>query len=110
MAHAMTIRRVIYENYNDPDVPFTNDQILDVMHRSLGVDKSITVNDLEDTFEKMCDTGLVRNVAQNLRTIWFKLFDVMASFDCGRCGTVYLGGQESCMCPGCGDSLQNRRT
>lgn len=105
MTHAMTIRKVIYENYNDPDTPFTNDQVLDVMQRNLGVDNDITVNDLEDTFEKMCSSGLVRNVAQNLRTVWFKLFDTISALDCGQCGVVHVGGQESRTCPGCGDTL-----
>lgn len=105
MAHAVTIRKVIYENYNDPDTPFTNDQVLEVMQRHLGVDRDVTVNDLEDAFEGMCRSGLVRNVAQNLRTIWFKLFDTMNALDCNKCGAVHLGDQESRTCPGCGDPL-----
>ena len=105
MAHAMSIRKVIYENYNDPDTPFTNDQVLDVMQRNLGMDSNITVNDLEGAFEDMCSSGLVRNVAQNLRTVWFKLFDTISALDCNRCGVVYLGGQEGRICPGCDDPL-----
>lgn len=105
MAHAMTIRKVIYENYNDPDTPFTNDQVLNIMQRNLGVDNDVTVNDLEDAFEEMCSNGLVRNVAQSLRTVWFKLFDTISALNCDQCGVVYLGGQESSICPGCGDPL-----
>lgn len=95
----------MFENFNQPDTPFTNDQILDIMRQHSLVDDAITIDDLEGDFESMCDSGLIRNIAQNFTTMWFKLFDVIEELHCDKCGGVHLGSQEGRACPVCGTSL-----
>ena len=97
----LAARRIIFSNHNDPEVAFTNDQILDEMKDAGLVAGSLTIHDMEETFRELCASGLARNIAQNFTTIWLKLFDVMAEADCPSCGVVHLGGLEARACPAC---------
>lgn len=102
------IRRVIYENFNDVETKFTNDEILELMKKGTLVDESVTIDDLEKHFEEICDAGLVRNIAQNFTTIWFKLFDAVEKIRCSSCDNeVCLGKTEDRKCPNpeCGASI-----
>ncbi len=100
-----TIRQVIHDNFNDPDTPFTNDQVLEVMIRDGYVDSSVTVDDLAEDFEGLCRSGLARDIAQNFTTIWLKLFDMVEPAECATCGVVHLGRQEDRVCPLCSGGL-----
>ncbi len=94
------IRRVIYENFNNVETKFTNDEILEVMKKNSLVNQSVTVDDLENHFEEICKAGLVRNIAQNFTTMWFKLFDTVEKLHCNSCDNeVYLGNTEDRKCP-----------
>ncbi len=96
----LQIRRIIFEKFNDTEARFNNDQILEEMRRGGGVGADCTVDDLEPFFEGVCKEGLVRNIAQNLTTIWFKLFERMEEIRCGSCGlAVHMGGAEPRVCP-----------
>ena len=97
----LEIRRVIFERFNDIEARFNNDEILDILRQ--GGDTDRTIDELEPYFEEICRQGLVRNIAQNLTTMWFKLFEPMRKIHCNACGLdVHLGGgEEICPNPGC---------
>ncbi|MEC8529566.1 MAG: hypothetical protein VXY27_01540, partial [Thermoproteota archaeon] len=63
-------------------------------------DKSQTIDDLVGDFKKIEDDGLVRCIAQNFTTQWFKIFDDVEKIPCTSCNTdAYLGKEESRICP-----------
>lgn len=84
------IRNVIFEKYNDPDTRFTNDDVFAVLQQKGLVDKSMIIDDMEPHFEELCNSGLMRNIAQNFTTQWFKLFDPLEEKTCSSCGTQNL--------------------
>jgi hypothetical protein len=93
------IKKIIFEKYNDPELKFTNDEIFEIIKNKGDVDKSWTINDMEKYFQEICDSGLVRNIAQNFTTIWLKLFDSLEKIHCNSCNQdTYLGKSESRVC------------
>ena len=94
------IRKVIFDNFNDIDVRFNNDQILELLRKDQSFDQSITVDELESYFKKIEDDGLIRCIAQNFTTQWFKIFNDVEKFNCTSCNSdIYLGKEESRVCP-----------
>ena len=96
---------MIYERFNDMELRFSNDQILEVLREEGRIDDAITIDDIEPHFREIRDRGLVRDIGENFTTIWFKLFDTMEKAHCGGCGDVHLGTSEQKVCPGCDESL-----
>ncbi|MDE1843385.1 MAG: hypothetical protein KGH95_07030 [Thaumarchaeota archaeon] len=95
----LEIRRVIFEKFNDTNTRFTNDEILEIL-KSNGLDSSITIDDVESFFNQLRDDGLIRQIAQNFTTNWYKLFDVVEKMKCNSCNKeVYLGKLEPRVCP-----------
>ncbi|MDE1724748.1 MAG: hypothetical protein KGH76_02480 [Thaumarchaeota archaeon] len=95
----LEIRRVIFEKFNDTNTRFTNDEILEIL-KSNGLDSSITIDDVEPFFNQLRDDGLIRQIAQNFTTNWYKLFDVVEKMKCNSCNKeVYLGKLEPRVCP-----------
>ena len=93
------IRKIIFEKFNDPEIRFTNDEIFEIMKNNGNVEKSWTIDDMEKYFLEICDSGLVRNIAQNFTTIWFKLFDSVEKIKCKSCNQeIYLGKSEPKIC------------
>lgn len=86
----MQIRKVIFEQYNDPDKRFTNDEIFAVLQKDGVVEKSLTIDDMEQHFSTLCDAGLMRSIAQNFTTQWFKLFEPIEDVRCTLCGNENL--------------------
>lgn len=104
----LEMRRTIFENFNDFELRFTNDEVLDIMRKKGVVDDACDVCDVESDFVSLCESGLVRNIAQNCNTIWLRLFDVVDEMKCGACSqTIHLGRAEERACPnpGCGAPL-----
>jgi len=94
------IRKIIFENHNDINEKFTNDEIFEKIKQSGDLDPSWIVDDTESYFNEICDSGLVRNIAQNFTTIWLKLFDPMKKHHCNVCNLdVHLGVSEKQICP-----------
>ncbi len=94
------IRRIVFDNFNDSDVRFNNDQILELLKKDNEFDQNITVDNLEDEFKKIEDDGFVRCIAQNFTTKWFKLYNNVEKIHCNSCNTdVHLGSDESRICP-----------
>ena len=96
----LQIRKIIFDNFNDVNVRFNNDQILEFLKKTAGFDQSVTIDNLEDEFKKIEDDGFVRCIAQNVTTKWFKLYDDIEKIHCSSCNSdVYLGKDESRICP-----------
>ena len=95
----LQIRRIVFDNFNDPDIRFNNDQILEFLKKNDDFDQSITVDNLEDEFKKIEDDGFVRCIAQNFTTKWFKLHDDIEKIHCNSCNNdMYLSKDESRIC------------
>lgn len=96
----LQIRKVIFEKYNDPDIRFTNDEIFSILKKDGIIDNSITIDDMEQHFKTLCDAGVMRNIAQNFTTQWFKLFEPLEKINCPACHVeVHLGKSEDRICP-----------
>ncbi|MDE1862341.1 MAG: hypothetical protein KGI33_05445 [Thaumarchaeota archaeon] len=95
----MKIRRVIFEKFNDPNLRFTNDEVFEML-RADGLESSLTIDDMEPHFKQLREEGLIRPIAQNFTTQWFKIFDTVKRYSCKSCGQeVYLGRLEPRVCP-----------
>ena len=70
------------------------------MQKNGDVDKSWTIDTMEPYFNEICDKELVRNIAQNFTTIWFKLFSPLEKLHCNTCNNdIFLGSEEERKCP-----------
>jgi hypothetical protein len=91
------IRKIIFEKFNDPSLRFTNDEIFETLKDSL--DDSFTIDDMEPYFRQLHQEGLVRPIAQNFTTQWYKLFDTVEKLNCKSCNQeIYLGKLEPRVC------------
>ena len=96
---ATSIRKVIFDNFNDDDLRFNNDQIFEILKKDQMIDPSLTIDDMEVHFKELCDVELLRNIAQNFTTQWFKLFEPIEKIQCNSCKKEsYLASSESRIC------------
>ena len=96
----LQIRKIIFEKFNDVDSKFSNDEIFEIIKENGDIDPSWIVDDLESFINKICDSGLARNIAQNFTTIHLKLFDPVEKIHCSTCNQdIYLGTSEERTCP-----------
>ena len=95
----INIRKVIFENFNDLDLRFNNDQIFEILKQNKNIDQSLTIDDMEIYFKEFCDAELLRNIAQNFTTQWFKLFELFEKIECKSCKNEnYLASSEKKIC------------
>ena len=102
------IRKVIFENFNDTDLKFNNDQIFEILKQNEIVEPSVTIDDMEIYFNELCNTGILRNIAQNFTTQWFKLFEPIEKIQCGSCkkeNYITQSENRTCQNSGCGSTL-----
>jgi len=103
-----SIRKVIFENYNDVDLKFNNDQVFEILKQNEKIDPSLTINDMEVYFKELCDAEILRNIGQNLTTQWFKLFEPIEKIQCSSCKKEsYIISSENRICQNssCGSTL-----
>ena len=103
-----SIRKIIFENFNDTDLRFNNDQIFEILKQNEVVDPSLTIDDMEVHFKELCDTEILRNIAQNFTTQWFKLFEPIEKIQCGSCKKEnYVISSETKICQNssCGSTI-----
>ena len=97
---SLQIRKIIFEKFNDTNTKFTNDQIFEILKSDGDIDPSWIIDDTESLFNDLCDSGLVRNIAQNFTTIFLKLFDPIEKLHCDSCNIdIFLGTSEERICP-----------
>lgn len=95
----LQIRKIIFEKFNDTNLRFTNDEIFEML-KTNGLDGSVTIDDVEQYFNQLRDAGLIRQIAQNFTTNYYKLFDVVEKINCNSCHQeIYLGKMEPRVCP-----------
>lgn len=95
---SLQIRKIIFEKFNNTDLRFTNDEIFEIL-QGMGIDGSITIDDMEPYFKQLHDEGLIRPIAQNFTTQWYKLFDLVERHSCKSCNReIYLGKLEPKVC------------
>jgi hypothetical protein len=93
------IRKIIFEKFNDVNLRFTNDEIFELLQKN-GIDSSLAIDDMEQYFNQLHTDGLIRPIAQNFTTQWYKLFDVVEKIKCNSCNQeIYLGKLEPRICP-----------
>ena len=62
------IRKAIFDNFNDEDVRFNNDQILELLRKDQSFDKSITIDELESHFKLIDDaTEIIKQLKKITR-------------------------------------------
>ena len=99
-SNLLKIRQIIFDNFNETDLRFNNDEIFELLKKNQNFDQSQSIYDLESDFQKLEDDGLVRCIAQNFTTKWFKLFDTVEKLLCNSCKTeIFLGKEEPRICP-----------
>ena len=97
---SLQIRKIIFEEHNDTDERFTNDEIFEKIKKNGDIDPKWIIDDMEPFFNEICDKGMVRNIAQNFTTMWFKLFDTVEKLHCDSCNNdVFLVASEERVCP-----------
>ena len=104
----ISIRKKIFENFNDDDLRFNNDQIFEILKQNKIIESSLTIDDMEIYFKELCDSEILRNIAQNFTTQWFKLFESLNKVQCVSCKEdSYLISSENKICQNtsCGSSL-----
>ena len=104
----ISIRKIIFENFNDDDLKFNNDQIFEILKQNKIIKSSLTIDDMEIYFKELCDSEILRNIAQNFTTQWFKLFEPLNKVECGSCKEdSYIVSSENKICQNtsCGSSL-----
>ena len=79
---------------------FNNDQVLEeiVKYDALHTDSS--TEKLEEYFEDLCKKEILRNIAQNLTTVWYKTFDPLSEHTCKSCSQkVHINANVEKNCP-----------
>ena len=94
-----SIRKVIFENFNDVDLRFNNDQIFEILKKNQIIEPSVTLDDMEVYFKELGDAEILRNIAQNFTTQWFKLFEPIEKIQCNSCKKEsYITSSENRIC------------
>jgi len=95
----ISIRKVIFENFNDANIRFNYDQIFEILKQHEMIDQSLTIDAMEVHFKVLCDAEILRNIAQNFTTQWVKLFELIEKFQCSACKKEsYLVSSENRIC------------
>ena len=102
------VRKIIFENYNDTDVRFSNDDIVSLLAANDRYkDVELDVLDFEDVLLEMERSGLLRPIAQNFNTRYYRLRAPLESATCPSCKQVsyYAPVEDTRRCGSCGSSL-----
>jgi len=95
----LQIRKVIFEKFNDANLRFTNDEIFEIL-KTWGTNKSLIIDDMKPFFNQLHQEGLLRPIAQDFTTQWFKLFAEVEKLKCNSCNLeIHLGKLEDRVCP-----------
>jgi hypothetical protein len=98
------IRKIIFDNFNDTDVRFSNDEILTYLNQ---IEKYKALDDVlnfESVLLDMEKSGMLRPIAQNFNTRYYRLWNTLAPAACKACSssTYFAPNEEGKACPQCG--------
>jgi len=102
------IRKIIFENFNDINLRFNNDQIFEILKKNEMIDQSVTIDNMEVYFKELCDAEILRNIAQNFTTQWFKLFELIEKIQCDSCkkeNYIIQSENRACQNSSCGATI-----
>ncbi|MEW6605732.1 MAG: hypothetical protein AB1351_13745 [Thermoproteota archaeon] len=97
------IRRIIFDNFNDTDTRFSNDEMLGYLNQMNQYKSLDDVLDFEDVLLDMEKSGLLRPIAQNFNTRYYRLWNTLETATCKACGfsTYFAPSEEGKICPKC---------
>jgi predicted Zn-ribbon and HTH transcriptional regulator len=101
------IRKIIFDNFNDTDTRISNDEILGYLNQ---IDKYKTLDDVldfEDVLLGMEKSGMLRPIAQNFNTRYYRLWSTLEPATCKGCGfsTYFAPNEEGKACPECSANI-----
>ena len=98
------IRKIIFDNFNDIDVRFSNDEMLGYLNQMDQYKTLDDVLDFEDVLLDMEKSGMLRPIAQNFNTRYFRLWNTLEPATCKSCNfiTYFVQNEEGKACPQCG--------
>lgn len=102
------IRKIIFDNFNDTDLRFSNDDILGYLNQLDKYGKmDLDVLDFEQQLLDMEASGLLRPIAQNFNTRYYKLWNELEQVSCKSCGrsSYFSAPEEGKSCPDCNARL-----
>jgi hypothetical protein len=102
------IRKIIFDNYNETDVRFSNDEILAHLNEQNNYrEMDLDVLDFEDVLLEMEGSGMLRPIAQNFNTRYYRLCGPLEQTSCKACGrpTYFASSEEEKKCPHCNAKL-----
>ena len=102
------IRRIIYDSFNDTDVRFSNDEILEHLNGQDVYKKAeLDVLDFEDVLLDLESSGLLRAIAQNFNTRYYRIWAPLSTLTCSSCGIMsyYSEAEEAKKCFKCKQPL-----
>ena len=97
------IRKIIFDNYNDTDTRFSNDEMLGYLNQIDQYKALDDVLDFEEVLLGMEKSGMLRPIAQNFNTRYYRLWNTLEQMTCGACGlsTYFAPNEEAKSCPKC---------
>ena len=101
------IRKIIFDNFNDIDVRFSNDEMLGYLNQMDQYKALDDVLDFEDVLLDMEKSGMLRPIAQNFNTRYYRLWNTLSPATCKACGlaTYFAPNEEGKACPKCGAKM-----
>ncbi|HXG06085.1 MAG TPA: hypothetical protein VNI77_02025 [Nitrososphaera sp.] len=97
------IRKIIFDNFNDTDTRFSNDEVLGHLNQMEQYRNLDDVLDLQGVLLDMEKSGLLRPIAQNFNTRYYRLWNTLELATCKACGfdTYFAPSEEGKVCPKC---------
>lgn len=101
------IRKIIFDNFNNTDVRISNDEILGLLNQIDRYKALDDVLDFEDVLLGMEKSGVLRPIAQNFNTRYYRLWNTLEPAACKGCGssTYFAPNEEGRACPECGAKM-----
>lgn len=101
------IRKIIFDNFNDTDTRFSNDEMLAYLNKINRYKALDDVLDFEDVLLDMEKSGMLRPIAQNFNTRYYRLWNPLEPTTCGSCDlhTYFAPNEEAKSCPKCGAKM-----
>jgi hypothetical protein len=98
------IRKIIFDNFNNTDVRFSNDQILGYLNQNEKYKLLGDVLDFEDVLLEMEKSRMLRPIAQDFNTRYYRLWNALEPAACKACSssTYFASSEEGKTCPQCG--------
>lgn len=105
--NSQDIRKIIFDNFNDTDVRFSNDEMLGYLNQIDQYKSMDDVLDFEDVLLDMEKSHTLRPIAQNFNTRYYRLWDPLEPATCKACGlvTYFAPNEEGKQCPKCGATM-----